>query len=95
YALDAKAQGILDEAAAVLKDKGGNVVLEGWTDSIGSDAYNKRLSQNRANSVKSYLVKQGVPAASLATQGRGKSFKYDNSNAEGRYLNRRVEIQFK
>ncbi len=95
YALDAKAQGILDEAAAVLKDKGGNVVLEGWTDSIGSDAYNKRLSQNRANSVKSYLVKQGVPASTLATQGRGKSFKYDNSNEEGRYLNRRVEIQFK
>ncbi len=95
YALDAKAQGILDEAAAVLKDKGANIVLEGWTDSIGSDAYNKRLSQNRAKSVKSYLVQQGVPASKLATAGRGKSFKYDNSNEEGRYLNRRVEILFK
>ncbi|MBP3731497.1 MAG: OmpA family protein [Mailhella sp.] len=95
YALDAKAQGILDEAAVVLKDKGNNVVLEGWTDSKGSDAYNKRLSQNRANSVKSYLVKQGVPSSKLATAGRGKSFKYDNANEEGRYLNRRVEILFK
>ena len=94
YALDEKAQGILDEAAAVLKAKGAPVTLEGWTDSIGSDAYNQKLSQNRANAVKAYLVKQGVSASKLNAQGKSKSFKYDNATEEGRYLNRRVEILF-
>ena len=94
YALDAKAQGILDEAAAVLKEKNVNVTLEGWTDSIGTDAYNKKLSQNRANAVKAYLVEQGVPASKLTAVGMGKSYKYDNATEEGRYLNRRVEILF-
>lgn len=94
YALDAKAQGILDEAAAVLKEKNVNVTLEGWTDSVGTDAYNKVLSQNRANAVKNYLVQQGVPASKLTAVGMGKSFKYDNATEEGRYLNRRVEILF-
>ena len=94
YALDAKAQGLLDEAAVVLKEKNVKVTLEGWTDSIGSDAYNKKLSQNRANAVKGYLVKQGVPAANLNAVGMGKSFKFDNATEEGRYLNRRVEFIF-
>lgn len=94
YALDAKAQGVLDEAAAVLKGKKVNVTLEGWTDSIGSDAYNKKLSQNRANAVKNYLVEQGVPAANIEAVGMGKSFKFDNATEEGRYLNRRVEFIF-
>jgi len=94
YALDAKAQGVLDEAATALKDKKVNITLEGWTDSIGSDAYNKTLSQNRASAVKAYLVKQGVPASSINAIGMGKSFKYDNATEEGRYLNRRVEFIF-
>jgi OOP family OmpA-OmpF porin len=94
YALDAKAQGVLDEAAAVLKDKKVNITLEGWTDSIGSDAYNMKLSQNRANAVKAYLVEQGVSAASINAVGIGKSFKFDNATEEGRYLNRRVEFIF-
>ena len=94
YALDAKAQGVLDEAAVVLKEKKVHVTLEGWTDYIGSDAYNKKLSQNRASAVKAYLVKQGVPASSINAIGMGKSFKYDNATEEGRYLNRRVEFIF-
>ena len=94
YALDAKAQGVLDEAAAVLKGKKVNITLEGWTDSIGSDAYNKKLSQNRASAVKAYLVEQGVPASSINAVGMGKSFKFDNATEEGRYLNRRVEFIF-
>lgn len=95
YALDAKAQGILDEAAAIIKENSGKkVVLVGWTDSRGSDSYNAKLSQNRANSVKSYLASQGVPASRMIALGKGKSYKYDNSNDEGRYMNRRTEICF-
>lgn len=95
YALDEKAQGILDEAAAVLKEKKADVTLEGWTDSIGTDAYNAVLSKNRANAVKNYLEKQGVSASILNAVGKGESVKYDNSTEEGRYLNRRVEFIFK
>lgn len=95
YALDAKAQGILDEAAKLIKENPNqHVELKGWTDYIGSDAYNKVLSQNRANAVKAYLEKQGIPASRMTAIGCGKSFKYDNHTEEGRYMNRRVEISF-
>ena len=95
YALDSKAMGILNEVASILKSRPGvTVTLEGWTDSIGTDAYNKGLSQRRADAVKNYLIKQGIPAQNLLAVGMGKSFKYDNSTAEGRYLNRRVELIF-
>ena len=94
YALSDKAQGLLDEAAVVLKEKNVKVTLEGWTDSIGTDAYNKKLSQKRADAVKTYLVGQGVPAANITAVGMGKSFKFDNATEEGRYLNRRVEFIF-
>ncbi|MBQ7456786.1 MAG: OmpA family protein [Desulfovibrio sp.] len=93
--LDAKAQGILNEAAEVIKgtsNKG--VVLSGWTDSKGSDAYNRGLSQRRATAVKNYLAGQGVPASRMTAVGRGKSFKYDNATEDGRYMNRRTEINF-
>ena len=94
YALDDKAKGVLDEAVAALKGKNVNITLEGWTDSIGSDAYNMKLSQNRASAVKAYLVEQGIPASSISAIGKGKSFKFDNATEEGRYLNRRVEFIF-
>ena len=95
YALDAKAQAILNEAAEVIKSTPNKaIVLSGWTDSKGSDNYNRVLSQNRANSVKNYLAKQGVPASRMKALGRGKSFKYDNSTEDGAYMNRRTEIAF-
>lgn len=95
YKLDAKSQGILNEAATIIKaNPNKRVILTGWTDYIGSDAYNMKLSQNRANSVKAYLEKQGIPASRMTAIGRGKSYKYDNHTEEGRYMNRRVEITF-
>lgn len=93
YALDNRAMGILNEAAVLIKNNPDKPVrLEGWTDYIGSDEYNAKLSQRRADSVKSYLAKQGVPAARITAIGKGKSYKYDNNTAEGRYMNRRTEV---
>jgi len=70
-----------------------DVVIEGHTDSIGSDEYNYGLSQRRADSVKSYLVGQGVAANRLVTSGKGKGQPVaSNETATGRQQNRRVEI---
>jgi len=70
-----------------------NVVIEGHTDSIGSDEYNYGLSQRRADAVKSYLVGQGVAANRLVTSGKGKGQPVaSNETATGRQQNRRVEI---
>ena len=94
--LDARAMGILDEAANMVKAQPNTrVVLTGYTDSKGTDAYNAKLSQRRATSVKNYLAQQGVPASRMTAVGQGKSFKYDNSTENGRYMNRRTELSFK
>ena len=70
------------------------VIVVGHTDSVGSDAYNQRLSLARADSVRKYLVSKGVGSQRIRTEGRGKSKPIaDNSTEEGRARNRRVEIQ--
>ena len=93
--LDATAQGILNEVAAVIARKpGSRVLLNGYTDWFGTDAYNLKLSQRRANAVKAYLTTRGIPASRFTAQGMGKSFTYDNNTEEGCYMNRRVEFVF-
>ncbi|AKF09534.1 OmpA family protein [Sandaracinus amylolyticus] len=68
-------------------------VVEGHTDSRGSDSYNQQLSQRRAEAVRDYLIAEGVPAARLQAVGRGEAEPVDsNDSAEGRANNRRVEI---
>ncbi len=68
-------------------------VIEGHTDSTGSEAHNQRLSTLRADAVKSALVKMGVAPSRLQTKGLGEASPIsDNSQSAGRQLNRRVEI---
>jgi OOP family OmpA-OmpF porin len=70
------------------------VIAVGHTDSIGSDAYNQRLSVRRSEAVKSYLVGKGVGRNRVYTEGKGeKQPVADNRTAEGRAKNRRVEIE--
>ena len=69
------------------------LAIEGNTDSVGSDAMNQALSEQRAASVRDYLVKQNIPGASMTSQGFGKSQPVaSNDTAEGRQQNRRVEL---
>lgn len=87
------ARPILDEAVRMLKERSENVVVEGHTDSVGSDAYNMKLSRRRADAVKRYLVSHGIAASRISTEGFGKRQPVaSNSTAEGRAQNRRVEI---
>jgi len=87
---------VLDEGINIIKSKTDvRVRLEGHTDSVGTVAYNQKLSERRANSVKAYFVKKGVNAGIIETVGYGKLRpRFDNSTAEGRKMNRRVEIKF-
>jgi outer membrane protein OmpA-like peptidoglycan-associated protein len=67
--------------------------VEGYTDSIGSDEYNQKLSQERADSVRDFLVQQSVPDSNISAEGYGKTHPIaDNSTASGRAENRRVEL---
>jgi len=69
------------------------LAIEGNTDSVGSEAMNQTLSERRAGSVMEYLAKENVPAASMTSQGFGKSQPIaSNDTAEGRQQNRRVEM---
>lgn len=69
------------------------VRIEGHTDSIASEAYNQKLSEERAASVRDWLLARGTASPSLQTLGHGESRPVaDNSTAAGRQLNRRVEV---
>jgi OOP family OmpA-OmpF porin len=72
------------------------VIATGHTDSVGTDAYNQKLSERRAAAVKDYLVSKGIPSAKVTTIGKGESQPVaTNKTAEGRQKNRRVDIEFK
>jgi len=85
----------LNSVALVLKEFNRSLVdVAGHTDSTGSDSYNLTLSQQRAQSVSSYLISQGNDGRRFYTQGFGESRPIaDNSTDAGRAANRRVEIQ--
>ena len=70
------------------------IIAVGHTDSVGSNAYNQRLSVRRAESVKAYLVSKGIERNRIYTEGKGEAQPVaDNRTAAGRAKNRRVEIE--
>lgn len=84
----------LDKLYEILKNSEIEIELGGHTDSIGSDEDNNRLSQDRVNSVKSYLVEKGISDKRLVAVGYGeKAPVAPNATPEGRQMNRRVEVK--
>lgn len=79
-------------AEIIQKYDGTDILIEGHTDSVGSDSYNMTLSKNRAQSVADYLVQQGVARNRLQTKGYGESQPVASNDTDaGRAQNRRVE----
>lgn len=85
---------ILDATSADLRATSSSVTLAGYASSEGTAAHNMRLSKDRANSVKTYLVNSGVDAKRLKVKAYGETHPIaDNSTEEGRIANRRVEFK--
>ena len=87
----------IDDALAKLQGTDLEMVIAtGHTDSIGTEQYNQRLSERRAEAVKQYMVSKGIPASKITTIGKGETQPVaTNKTKEGRQKNRRVDIEFK
>jgi outer membrane protein OmpA-like peptidoglycan-associated protein len=80
-------------AGILISYPGLNIAVGGYTDNVGGDAMNQTLSENRANSVRDFLVQQGVSGNSVSAEGFGNSSPVaSNDNSSGRQQNRRVEL---
>jgi outer membrane protein OmpA-like peptidoglycan-associated protein len=94
YSLRPLAREKLAKLAGIVSGHPGlRLAVEGYTDSVGGDAYNQQLSENRSNGVRDYLTQQGMAGSSVTAKGFGKTEPVaTNETAEGRQQNRRVEI---
>lgn len=94
YALRPEAREKLAKLSGiVLAHPGLSLAVEGHTDSVGSDEFNQKLSEQRGDSVRSYLIGEGLPVDSVTSKGFGRAMPVaDNNTAAGRQKNRRVEI---
>jgi outer membrane protein OmpA-like peptidoglycan-associated protein len=94
YSLKSDAREKLAKVAGILLAYPGlNIEVGGYTDNVGGDAMNQTLSENRAGSVRDYLVQQGVATASVSSKGFGNTLPVaSNDNSAGRQQNRRVEL---
>jgi outer membrane protein OmpA-like peptidoglycan-associated protein len=95
--LRTEAYPILDHAAQILLGHTDvNIEIQGHTDQIGSDKYNDKLSLQRAETVKKYLIAKGVAGSRLTTNGKGKrELLFQEKDAVSRFYNRRVEFHTK
>ncbi|MGY3687308.1 OmpA family protein [Vibrio coralliilyticus] len=95
YNLDPSIHNTLRGVAKILVEyPDTSLVIEGHTDSTGSDTTNQVLSERRAESVRSYLISQGVASGRAIARGNGERFPLcTNNTSEGRACNRRVEIK--
>ena len=90
--LKTEAYPILDKLSSMMRENGGSVMLKGYASSEGTAAYNMKLSKDRANSVKTYLVNSGVSSNKVSSKGFGEANPIaSNDTEEGRIMNRRVE----
>jgi outer membrane protein OmpA-like peptidoglycan-associated protein len=94
YSLKPGAREKLAKVAGILLAYPGlDIAVGGYTDNVGGDDMNQKLSENRANSVRGYLVQEGVATNSVSSQGFGNTLPVaSNDNASGRQQNRRVEL---
>ena len=94
YALSADAQLKLAKLSGIIQAHPGlNLAIEGYTDTTGTAEFNMKLSQQRADTVRTFLIAQGLSADTITSKGFGQDSPVaDNSTAAGRKLNRRVEI---
>jgi outer membrane protein OmpA-like peptidoglycan-associated protein len=84
---------LVDLSKTLKKYDDTNILIEGHTDNTGEDAYNQKLSENRADAVENYLVTQGIENSRVTTKGYGESQPLDANDSEaGRQKNRRVEV---
>lgn len=94
YALSQEAQLKLAKLSGIIQAHPGlNLAIEGYTDTTGTPDYNLKLSEQRADAVRDFLVSQGLPADTITAKGLGQADPVaDNGTAAGRKMNRRVEI---
>jgi outer membrane protein OmpA-like peptidoglycan-associated protein len=95
--LDSSAFEILNKVVEIIhKVPNSEIIIEGYADSYGGNVFNKRLSEFRANIIKSYLIGRGVDSLRITAIGFGSDMPIaDNLTSEGRQKNRRVEIKIK